>query len=223
MVKDPWLMAPLRSHIASWGWSGLKCASKLPLSPRPPPPPPSLHTNIHKPHRCRCLLWTRWLWNELNTWRDWICVCVDIHNFPDDASGKEPACQCRRHKRPGSIPGSARSPEGWYGNPLQYSCPENAMDRAACWPTVHRVAQSQTQLKQLSVHSRVTYRDCVCVCVCVCVWWWWEEAIPSGGNCLNQGLEASEYPWCSVLKVIYSVCVGRRALSGSLRNLDFIL
>ena len=43
------------------------------------------------------------------------------------------------------------------------------MDRAACWPTVHRVAQSQTQLKQLSVHSRVTYRDCVCVCVCVCV------------------------------------------------------
>ena len=71
-------------------------------------------------------------------------------------------------KDQGSIPGSARSPGGWYGNPLQYSCLENAMDRAAWWATVHRVAQSQTQLKRLSVHSRVTYRDFVCVCVCSC-------------------------------------------------------
>ena len=33
------------------------------------------------------------------------------------------------------------------GNPLQYSCLENPMDRGAWTPTVHRVAKSQTQLK----------------------------------------------------------------------------
>ena len=50
----------------------------------------------------------------------------------------------------GSIPGSGRSPGGEHGNPLQYSCQENAMDRGAWWATVHRIAKSQTQLKRLS-------------------------------------------------------------------------
>ena len=45
------------------------------------------------------------------------------------------------------IPGSGRSPRGGYSNPLQYSCLENPMDRGA-----HRVAQSQTQPKQLNMH-----------------------------------------------------------------------
>ena len=48
------------------------------------------------------------------------------------------------------IPRSGRSPGGGHGNLLQYSCPENPMDTGACQPTVHRVAESQTQLKQLS-------------------------------------------------------------------------
>ena len=34
-------------------------------------------------------------------------------------------------------------------NPLQYSCLENPMNRGAWWTTVHKVAKSQTQLKQL--------------------------------------------------------------------------
>ena len=42
----------------------------------------------------------------------------------------------------GSIPGSARSPGGGHGNPLQYSCLENPMDRRAWRATVHRVAKS---------------------------------------------------------------------------------
>ena len=42
----------------------------------------------------------------------------------------------------GSIP-VGRSPGGGHGNPLQYSCLENPMDRGACWATVHRVTQSQ--------------------------------------------------------------------------------
>ena len=43
----------------------------------------------------------------------------------------------------GSIPGLERSPGG-HGNPFQYSCLENPMDRGAWWATVHRVAESDT-------------------------------------------------------------------------------
>jgi len=42
----------------------------------------------------------------------------------------------------GSIPGSGRSPGGGCGNPLQYSCLENPMDRGAWWAMVHRVTES---------------------------------------------------------------------------------
>ena len=44
----------------------------------------------------------------------------------------------------GSIPGLGRSPGGGDGNPLQYSCLENPMDRGAWWATVQRVAKSWT-------------------------------------------------------------------------------
>ena len=47
----------------------------------------------------------------------------------------------------GSIPGLGRSPGGGNGNPLQYSCVENPMDRGAWWATVHGTAESQTQLR----------------------------------------------------------------------------
>ena len=47
----------------------------------------------------------------------------------------------------GSIPGSGRSPAEGNGNPLQYSCLENPMDRGAWQATVHGVAQNRTQLK----------------------------------------------------------------------------
>ena len=44
----------------------------------------------------------------------------------------------------GLIPGSGRSPGGGHGNPLQYSCLENPMDRGAWQAAVHEVAKSQT-------------------------------------------------------------------------------
>ena len=46
-----------------------------------------------------------------------------------------------------SIPGSGRSPGGGHGNPLQYSCLENPMDRGAWQATVLGVTQSWTRLK----------------------------------------------------------------------------
>ena len=71
-------------------------------------------------------------------------VILSFWAFPGGASGKEPACQCRRHKDVGLIPGLGRSPGGRHGNPLQYSCLENPMDRGAWWATVHGVAELDT-------------------------------------------------------------------------------
>ena len=47
----------------------------------------------------------------------------------------------------GLIPRSGRSPGEGHGNPLQYSCLENPMDRGAWWTKVHKVPKSQTRLK----------------------------------------------------------------------------
>ena len=53
----------------------------------------------------------------------------------------------------GSIPEPGKSPGGGHGNPLQYSCLENSMDRGAWWATVPGVAKTRTRLKRLSMHA----------------------------------------------------------------------
>ena len=57
----------------------------------------------------------------------------------------------------GSFSGLGRSPGGEHGNPLQYCCLENPMDRGASPATVHRVIKSQTPLKRLSMRACSTY------------------------------------------------------------------
>ena len=61
--------------------------------------------------------------------------------FPGGASGKEPACRCRRQEIQKDSPG------GGHGNPLQYSCLEKPCDRGARRATVHGVAKSRTRPK----------------------------------------------------------------------------
>ena len=52
---------------------------------------------------------------------------------------------------PGSIPGLGRSPGEGNGNPLQYSCLENPMDRGAWWATVDGVAKSRTRVSNFTI------------------------------------------------------------------------
>jgi len=66
--------------------------------------------------------------------------------FSGGSASKESACDTGDW---GSIPESGRSPGGGNGNPLQYSCLENPMDRGAWWAVVHRIAKSRTRLKRL--------------------------------------------------------------------------
>ena len=61
--------------------------------------------------------------------------------YPGSSEGKASACNVGD---PGSIPGSGRFPGGGHGNPLQYSCLENPMDRGAWWVIVHRKTESNT-------------------------------------------------------------------------------
>ena len=65
--------------------------------------------------------------------------------FPGGSEVKNPPANAGGIGDVGLIPGSGRSPRGGNGNPLQYSCLENSMDRGAWWAAVHRVAKSETR------------------------------------------------------------------------------
>ena len=74
-------------------------------------------------------------------------VQILLPGFPGGSVGKESACNAGDTGDVCSISGSGRSPGEGHGNPLQYSCLENPMDRGGWWATVHEVAKSQTRLK----------------------------------------------------------------------------
>ena len=64
-------------------------------------------------------------------------VALVVKNPPADTGDKRDM---------GSIPESGKSPEGGHGNPLQFSCLKNSMDRRAWQATVHGVAKSRKQM-----------------------------------------------------------------------------
>ena len=66
----------------------------------------------------------------------------NYQGFPGGSEVKASACNVGDL---GSIPGLGRSPGEGNGNPFQYSCLENPMNRGAWWGTVHGVTKSQTQ------------------------------------------------------------------------------
>ena len=73
-----------------------------------------------------------------------ICIALlTIWGFPGDSDGKESACDAGDL---GSVPGLGRSPGGGHGNPLQYTCMENPMDRGAWRARVHGLTKSQMRL-----------------------------------------------------------------------------
>ena len=72
---------------------------------------------------------------------------VEEAGFLGGTSGEEHACQCRNVRDSGLIPGLGRSPGGGHGNPLQYTCLENPLDRGAWGAIAYWVTQSQTRLK----------------------------------------------------------------------------
>ena len=83
--------------------------------------------------------------------------------LPQWLSGKESTCSAGDTGDAGSISGSGRLPGSSPGNPLQYSCWENPIDRGAWRTSVHRVTKSRIQLKWLSTaHSLKTMEGNLC-------------------------------------------------------------
>ena len=82
-------------------------------------------------------------------------------DFPKGSVVKVSACKAGDTGDKVSVPGWGRSPGAGYGNPLQYSCLENFMDRGAWRATVHRVTKSQIRLKQLIAQSSGSLSRCV--------------------------------------------------------------
>ena len=76
-------------------------------------------------------------------------MALVVKNPPANAGGSRDAVL---------ITGLGRPPGGGHGNPLQYSCLENSMNRGAWQATVHRVTKSQTRLKPLGMPHINTFR-----------------------------------------------------------------
>ena len=101
-----------------------------------------IHTHTHTHIYIYLCIYTSWYMPASQ-------VAPVVKNLPTNAEDVRDA---------GSVPGLGRSPGRGHGNPLQYSCLENSMDRGAWRSTVHGVTKSQTRL-----HTPT----CVCVCFCV--------------------------------------------------------
>ena len=83
-----------------------------------------------------------WLFDGL---RSTLGILLEQQGFPGGSDDKEPTCSAGDS---GLIPGLGRSPREGNGNPLQYSCLENLMDRAAWLAAVHGVLKSWTRLSK---------------------------------------------------------------------------
>ena len=84
-----------------------------------------------------------WYYQTELMFQRYICVQIGLRGW---LSGKEPACQCRSYRRHRLDPRLGRFLGGGSGNPLQYSCWDNPMDRGTWRATVYSVTKSQTQL-----------------------------------------------------------------------------
>ena len=126
---------------------------------------------MEEPGRLQCMGWQRvghnWATDPQPSGRGilWYARAEAIERcykremgFPGGAGGNEPTASVGDIRDVGSIPEPGRSPGGLHGNPLQYSCLENPMNRGAWWATVHRITKSLTRLKQISTHALIKLR-----------------------------------------------------------------
>ena len=102
-----------------------------------------------------------------------------------------------------SIPGSGRSPGEENGNPFQYSCLGNPMDRGAWWAAAHMVAKSRTQLSML--HSCISPVLVTQLCPPLC-------------DPMDCTLPGSSVPWIPQERILEWVAIPASRVSSQPRN-----
>ena len=131
-------------------------------------------------HSCVSVIWLRVSAGNSEGWGS-------LGGFQSGLVVKNPPANAGDTRDSDLIAGWGRSPGGGNGNPLQYSCLENPMDRGAWWAKVHGITKSWTRLKWLSIHmgwlwkfqnvfiGYATPKENRCMwvwvhkCVCVCM------------------------------------------------------
>ena len=93
---------------------------------------------------------------------------LELSGFPGSTSGKEPACQCRRHKRLGFDCWVKKIPWRWAWPRTPVFLAGEIMEKRSLAGSVHSVAKSWTQLKQLSTHAHWNFLE---VCFSLRVNW----------------------------------------------------
>ena len=114
------------------------------------PTPDLLETLEREPSSPSLNSFCRWFWYMLIFENH----CSSLWASHVELVGKNLPANAGGVRDEGSIPGSGRFPGGGHGNPLQYSCLENPMNKGDLWATVHRVIKSRTWLKRLSTQAR---------------------------------------------------------------------
>ena len=120
------------------------------------------------------------LYHFLMSTTNWHLTRAFDSNFPCSSLGKKSACSAGDL---GSIPGLGRSPGEGNGNPLQYPCLENLMERGAWWAAVHGGAESG--MTEWLTHTWPTTRA-FAICLCrdwtLCCYGFWPSAASKGNS-----------------------------------------
>ena len=103
-----------------------------------------------------------------------VCVCMYVYmGFPGGSVVKNPPAKTGDAGDMGLIPGLGRFPGG-NGNPLQYSCLENPLDRGVWKATVHEVSKSWTWLSDWAyTHMYICMGVCLYLTSFFFIWLWW--------------------------------------------------
>ena len=159
-----WLEIDWREFALGWDLSWWCCWRDFELSHSADPlsflidwPAMESHSYLYlslsaAPWSTKCVSWIMSL--EAGMVASFWAICLRFLGsfcFPGGASGKDLLANAGHVRDSGSVPGLGGSPGEGHGNPLQYSCLENPMDRGVCWATVHSLAKSQTQLKRFNI------------------------------------------------------------------------
>ena len=115
---------------------------------------PSLPNCLHPAFCNHPSFFTNFYWSIVALQCCVSCTCMAKWGFPHSSVHKESACSAGDL---GPIPGSGRAPGERNGNPLQYPCLENPIDRGAWWAAVDGVAKSRAQLSNEHTAKSISY------------------------------------------------------------------